>query len=350
MTLSNVTDSVSASGSNNCYAVFSDKNGRFTINSGTYVATGAGTDVYPIAMTQYSDAAPGGTATINSGRFSGKSKEVYVTGNGSKGLKADKEDGKDDATVLGGGKLTISGGETDIQVLGGNYIVSADDVDKCMGISVDADMMQTDGTVNITALGKEARICNVKGNETRSGGSFETVRAPWTMDAFSYQYDMSAYVKVKKNNKAVTDYATLAVGAFVDGNFAGYAVFQNADFGIMRIRNSSQSTNKSVSFKLYDYNTEKEYDLTPATSVVFADASCAGTPAQPLTLSYQAAELIGDVNGDGSISVTDVGMMISYILGQNPSGFNKDAADLNGDGTISVTDVGALITKILTGE
>lgn len=60
--------------------------------------------------------------------------------------------------------------------------------------------------------------------------------------------------------------------------------------------------------------------------------------------------ILGDVNGDGSISVTDVGMTISFILGQNPVGFNEDAADLNGDGTISVTDVGALITKILTGN
>lgn len=60
--------------------------------------------------------------------------------------------------------------------------------------------------------------------------------------------------------------------------------------------------------------------------------------------------VIGDVNGDGSLSVTDVGMMISYILQTNPEGFNKEAADMNGDGEITVTDVGALITKILTGE
>ena len=59
---------------------------------------------------------------------------------------------------------------------------------------------------------------------------------------------------------------------------------------------------------------------------------------------------LGDVNGDGSLSVTDVGMMISYILQTNPEGFNKDAADMNGDGDITVTDVGALITKILTGK
>ena len=60
--------------------------------------------------------------------------------------------------------------------------------------------------------------------------------------------------------------------------------------------------------------------------------------------------VLGDVNGDGAISVTDVGMMISFILGQNPEGFNEDAADMNGDSEVTVTDVGALITKILSGE
>lgn len=59
---------------------------------------------------------------------------------------------------------------------------------------------------------------------------------------------------------------------------------------------------------------------------------------------------LGDVNGDGKVSVTDVGMMISYILQTNPAGFNKDAADMNGDGKVSVTDVGLAITKILSGK
>lgn len=60
--------------------------------------------------------------------------------------------------------------------------------------------------------------------------------------------------------------------------------------------------------------------------------------------------LLGDANGDGRISVTDVGMVISYILQKNPAGFNEDAADVNGDGRISITDVGAIITKILKGD
>ena len=69
-----------------------------------------------------------------------------------------------------------------------------------------------------------------------------------------------------------------------------------------------------------------------------------------VVVEFERKYIMGDVNGDGSISVTDVGMMISYILGNDPTGFNAAAADMNGDDQITVTDVGALITKILQAE
>lgn len=55
----------------------------------------------------------------------------------------------------------------------------------------------------------------------------------------------------------------------------------------------------------------------------------------------------GDVNNDGSVSVTDVGCAINYILEQVPSVFVFEAADMNGDKTVSVTDVGMIINLIL---
>ena len=55
----------------------------------------------------------------------------------------------------------------------------------------------------------------------------------------------------------------------------------------------------------------------------------------------------GDVNNDGSVSVTDVGCAINYILEQVPSVFVFDAADMNGDKSVSVTDVGMIINLIL---
>lgn len=55
----------------------------------------------------------------------------------------------------------------------------------------------------------------------------------------------------------------------------------------------------------------------------------------------------GDVNNDGSVSVTDVGCAINYILEQVPSVFVFEAADMNGDKSVSVTDVGIIINLIL---
>ena len=60
--------------------------------------------------------------------------------------------------------------------------------------------------------------------------------------------------------------------------------------------------------------------------------------------------LKGDVNGDGSVSVTDVTMTISHILGQTPEGFDAVVADANGDGSITITDVTMIINIILKGE
>ena len=56
----------------------------------------------------------------------------------------------------------------------------------------------------------------------------------------------------------------------------------------------------------------------------------------------------GDVNNDGSVSVTDVGCAINYILEQVPSVFIFEAADMNGDKSVSVTDVGLIINYILS--
>ena len=58
----------------------------------------------------------------------------------------------------------------------------------------------------------------------------------------------------------------------------------------------------------------------------------------------------GDVNSDGSVSVTDASCAINYILEQVPSVFIFEAADMNNDNNISVTDVGMIINLILSGE
>ena len=60
--------------------------------------------------------------------------------------------------------------------------------------------------------------------------------------------------------------------------------------------------------------------------------------------------MLGDVNGDGSISVTDVISIVGYIMENEPSKFIRKVADVNGDGSISITDAVLVIDMILSGE
>ena len=55
---------------------------------------------------------------------------------------------------------------------------------------------------------------------------------------------------------------------------------------------------------------------------------------------------MGDVNHDGYVNVTDVTMLIDYILGNNDTAC-VGCSDVDGDGLINVTDVTALIAQIL---
>ena len=62
---------------------------------------------------------------------------------------------------------------------------------------------------------------------------------------------------------------------------------------------------------------------------------------------YVESILIGDVNGDGIISIADVTMLVNIILGKTTEGYEAKVADVNGDGAISIADVTALVNKIL---
>ena len=57
--------------------------------------------------------------------------------------------------------------------------------------------------------------------------------------------------------------------------------------------------------------------------------------------------VMGDVNGDGRVSVTDVISMNSYILEEEPAQFIRKVADMNGDGKVTITDMVQVIDIIL---
>ena len=62
-----------------------------------------------------------------------------------------------------------------------------------------------------------------------------------------------------------------------------------------------------------------------------------------LPLGAGAEVLMGDVNGDGKINITDVTLLITSVLNDDVTWINLETADMNGDGMINITDVTLVI-------
>ena len=86
--------------------------------------------------------------------------------------------------------------------------------------------------------------------------------------------------------------------------------------------------------KTYYYSSGSEKDLITASThtIIFPEAP---------------EFIVGDVNGDGAVSIIDVTALIDYLLSGDASMINLDTADCNQDGGVSITDVTALIDFLL---
>ena len=58
-------------------------------------------------------------------------------------------------------------------------------------------------------------------------------------------------------------------------------------------------------------------------------------------------ELYGDVNFDGSLDITDVILLVNFVLGQTPTEEEVLTADFNQDSIINILDVITLVGEIL---
>ena len=56
--------------------------------------------------------------------------------------------------------------------------------------------------------------------------------------------------------------------------------------------------------------------------------------------------LVGDVDGNGVVNISDVTALIDYLLAETPIAGD---GDIDGDGNINIGDVTALIDILLTG-
>ncbi|MCF0187447.1 MAG: Ig-like domain-containing protein, partial [Bacteroidaceae bacterium] len=119
----------------------------------------------------------------------------------------------------------------------------------------------------------------------------------------------------------------------------------------LSMQNKSYQGNDGVIFSIpivVDENIEAESAIISVENIRMTKPS--GEEVQPPTVSANITIVSytpGDVNGDGTFTVTDAAMIVSYILEQYPYGGIREAADVNEDGIITVTDAALVVQYIL---
>ena len=58
-------------------------------------------------------------------------------------------------------------------------------------------------------------------------------------------------------------------------------------------------------------------------------------------------DLYGDVNFDGTIDITDIVLVINFILGEEPTEEQELTADMTQDGVVNILDVIQIVNEVL---
>lgn len=161
----------------------------------------------------------------------------------------------------------------------------------------------------------------------------------WTVNVFDYQYDMTAYVALTVNGEQVADYSAYEIAAFCGDECRGVAEpldieweGQTVHLAYLRIR-SQVAEGEQITFKVYSRQKSAER-VVDGVTLPFVAMDVAGLPSSPLPLSADFT-LIGDLNSDGVVDITDV-MRCTYYGVQ---GEYHEEADLNADGVVDILDV-----------
>lgn len=274
------------------------------------------------------------TANFNDGDIT-----INISGAGSKGIKAKQETM---STVINGGFANFNGTDIEISLSGDNYTdIVKDEVNRCMGISVDQDMVVNGGDILVTRLSSQSKSHNVKGDLTVVDGKYTITGNRYVCQPEQFQFDKMMYVAIV-DGKRKRDYANWHIAAFNGSEqCCGVAdvvmVKGNHIYLPMRVRSNVSS--EKILVRAYNAASEEEMDII--TPVTFSTSSLlpAGTPSSPKLLNT------GNVNDDSHVAgIADIAALITYV---GKSGAEGEPADIDANGTVNLVDLELLKTHIL---
>ena len=165
----------------------------------------------------------------------------------------------------------------------------------------------------------------------------------WSVNPHDYQYDMSVYYSLSNGETPVGNLSDYEVAAFVGNVCRGVGKVETQTgtngttltYGFLKVY-SNVASGETVTFKYYLNGQEKPIS---GQVISFVNLGLEGLPSNPHVFNLEVTYILGDVNGDGEIDLTDAVMIFDYYMGEEMTGFIEAAADFNSDGDIDLTDV-----------
>ena len=173
--------------------------------------------------------------------------------------------------------------------------------------------------------------------------------SPCKDDITTFSLGLISDINISSDNIDENQNINSLVGEFsVNGTGSGNYVYELIS-GQGDTNNSSFSINDN---KLYS-NEQFDYEsaVSKAIRVSVTDQVSGEVSEKEFVIRVNDVEdtnyPIGDCNGDFTVSVIDIVMLVDYISGQNPNGFLIANADVNQDGNINVLDIIGIVNIIM---
>lgn len=109
------------------------------------------------------------------------------------------------------------------------------------------------------------------------------------------------------------------------------------------------SAQTSVNYTYDDLNRLTEVNYSNGVKVRYTYDALGNRMTRTVTTS-QSQQLRGDVDDDGEIGISDISVLIDYLLTGNTSLINISNADCDQSGGVSIEDLSALIDYLLRGN
>ena len=184
-------------------------------------------------------------------------------------------------------------------------------------------------------------------NDFANGDFINDAKATWTEYQGAKQMVPVGDTFVKAGHGAAVEPEMMPIEEVSQDNVHFYLGFENVQLTATDAANTYNmvdETGEMLVFNKFNQSVtipDKTYDVKGFLTIYMGQLEL-----YPIMVKEHSDYPVGDVNGDGEVTIADVNMLIDIILGAEDN--SEGRSDVNGDGEVGIADVNSVIDIILS--